>query len=280
MCGIVGIALQKGCEVTKPQLLAHMLRELLFEAKARGRDATGVAFASGHRIGVVKNNVDASEFIASREFGTACRRYIKTESDDSNMNTTVILGHTRAKTKGTPSVRFNNHPIVTSNTVGIHNGVISNDEELFKEYKKTYPSFERRGEVDSEIIFQLIDYLSYVTKKSASEAIRWASGLLKGSYACAIIDKANPYQLWLFRDYNPISLCCFEDVGLIMFASSIDHIRAATRGTPARNLGRATELLIPERHCLGINLFTNSFYMFKLRSALAQSHQSASSYCL
>jgi len=280
MCGILGIALQKGCEVNRPQLLSHLLRELLFESMARGSDATGVAFASGYRIGVIKNNVDATDFIADRAFNMACRRYIKLGNHvDHNMNTTAVIGHTRAKTKGTPLVRYNNHPIVTPNIVGVHNGVITNDEALFAEYKRRFESFERRGEVDSEIIFQLIDHLVTSRKMEMSEAILEASAVLRGSYACALIHRKNPYQLWLFRDYNPTTLVCFEDVGLIMFASSLNYIRAATLGMPSRNLGQPTEILFPQHHCIGINLFTNSIYVFKLRSQWAHSNNQAATCC-
>jgi glucosamine 6-phosphate synthetase-like amidotransferase/phosphosugar isomerase protein len=280
MCGILGMGLQKGCDISNPQLLTHLLRELLFESKSRGSDATGVAFASGYRIGVIKNNVDASEFVATREFSSACRRYIKIGNiADTNMNTTAILGHTRAKTKGTPLVRYNNHPIVTSNIVGVHNGIITNDEALFTEYKEKYKPFERKGEVDSEIIFQLIDYFVTVRNMPMSQAILETSGLLKGSYACALIHRKNPYQLWLFRDYNPATLVCFEDVGLVMFASSLNFIRTAITGMPARNLGPATEILFPQHHCVGINLFTKSLYIFKLRSQWANRNSCAAGCC-
>jgi hypothetical protein len=77
-----------------------------------------------------------------------------------------VLGHVRAKTKGSEYNPHNNHPIIISDTIknaenpyigdntiiGVHNGSIRNDDELTKKY-----NFSRVGDVDSEIIFQMIN---------------------------------------------------------------------------------------------------------------------------
>src|SRR5206468_12703929 len=69
--------------------------------------------------------------------------------------TTQLLVHVRDYTKGHPSLAANNHPIRHGSVVGIHNGIIVNDDELFE-----HESIERAEAdmtVDSEIIFALAE---------------------------------------------------------------------------------------------------------------------------
>ena len=46
-------------------------------------------------------------------------------------DTSEALVHVRDYTKGHPTLLANNHPIRHGSVVGIHNGVIANDEEIF-----------------------------------------------------------------------------------------------------------------------------------------------------
>jgi glucosamine 6-phosphate synthetase-like amidotransferase/phosphosugar isomerase protein len=66
-----------------------------------------------------------------------------------------LLVHVRDYTKGHPGLAANNHPIRHGSVVGIHNGVIANDEQLFGEYgiARAEPGMT----VDSEIIFALAE---------------------------------------------------------------------------------------------------------------------------
>jgi len=65
----------------------------------------------------------------------------------------VIL-HTRMATQGSPENNHNNHPIITGNIVGVHNGVMHNDYNLFQ---KIGPG-RRIAQVDTEAIFAAIAY--------------------------------------------------------------------------------------------------------------------------
>jgi hypothetical protein len=65
---------------------------------------------------------------------------------------TVIL-HTRMGTKGTEQNNLNNHPIRSGKTVGVHNGWVNTDDDMFA----NMPNVKRMGEVDSEAIFAALD---------------------------------------------------------------------------------------------------------------------------
>ena len=47
---------------------------------------------------------------------------------------TQVLVHVRDYTKGHPTIEANNHPIRHGAVVGIHNGIIVNDDEIFARY--------------------------------------------------------------------------------------------------------------------------------------------------
>lgn len=261
-----------------PELVKYILRGLLVESQTRGSDATGVAFVSEKSIAVLKNNVGAKDFLADDAFNAACKEYIKLDGMIS------IIGHCRMKTKGTETDRHNNHPIVTDNAVGVHNGIISNDEKLFKQFQKKHTTFERKGEVDSEIIFRLIDHFTHVRKRKMSDAIRSTAMLLHGSFACALVDRDRPYLLWLFRDYNPIDIYNYTKCGVIVFASDDRFIVKATGDVGRRELGRPIKMHLPMHHCMAINLKTNSVYRFKLKTDIRvdrdQQHLYGYGYCV
>ena len=66
---------------------------------------------------------------------------------------TQLLIHVRDYTKGHPSIAANNHPVRHGPVVGIHNGIIVNDDELLGAH--ACARAEPRMTVDSEAIFAL-----------------------------------------------------------------------------------------------------------------------------
>jgi glucosamine 6-phosphate synthetase-like amidotransferase/phosphosugar isomerase protein len=98
------------------------------------------------------------------------------------------LVHVRDYTKGHPSLEANNHPIRHGAVVGIHNGIIRNDEEVFAEF-----GFDRASPgmtVDSEAIFALME-----AERSSARAL----DKLYGSMATAWMDEREPDTVYLAR---------------------------------------------------------------------------------
>ena len=86
----------------------------------------------------------------------------------------------RDYTKGHPTIEGNNHPIRHGAVVGVHNGIILNDEELFEQHGSTRAQPEMT--VDSEAIFALVEETDEVL----------ALEQLHGSMATAWIDERDP----------------------------------------------------------------------------------------
>lgn len=215
MCSIFGIAYQEGCELKDNKLMAALLTRLFREAESRGRDASGLAFVSAAQVNVIKKDLPASEFVDLPEYKETMDNYGGIFCDEYRRRPISILGHCRAQTQGTKRDNKNNHPIVRSEVVGVHNGMISNDYELFNRHANNFP---RNALVDSEIIFALIEH--YAKDGDIGRAIRKATSVLRGSMACAMIHVKQPHLLWLFRNSSPCTIYHFVESGFIMWAST------------------------------------------------------------
>ena len=137
MCGIAGYSLSKASSVERT-LAAQALLAGIAE---RGADATGYAFRGlGSQVSVVKQRTGASKLLESVRIPAAA---------------TDVLVHVRDYTKGHPTIEANNHPIRHGSVVGIHNGIIENDDDLFAAHgwERAHPEMT----VDSEAIFALAE---------------------------------------------------------------------------------------------------------------------------
>jgi glucosamine 6-phosphate synthetase-like amidotransferase/phosphosugar isomerase protein len=170
MCGIAGYSLSPESPV-KRTLAAQALLAGIAE---RGADAVGYAHrGTGTSVTVHKRRSGASALLDEVHVPGA---------------STQVLVHVRDFTKGHPKIEANNHPIRHGAVVGIHNGIIVNDEEIFSHY-----GFERAQPemtVDSEAIFALAEHA-----EGSPEALEE----LHGAMATAWLDERVASTLFLAR---------------------------------------------------------------------------------
>jgi len=170
MCGIAGYSLSPNCRVDRT-LAAQTLLAAIAE---RGSDAVGYAYRSDTpEIAVTKQRGGAGDLL---------------ESMSVPRDATQLLVHVRDFTKGHPSIAANNHPIRHGSVVGIHNGIIFNDDEIIGEHG--FRREEPEMTVDSEAIFALAEEAD--GRASAFEECR-------GSMAVAWLDERRPDVLFLAR---------------------------------------------------------------------------------
>src|SRR5919201_6166531 len=137
MCGIAGYSLS-GSSTVERTLAAQALLAGIAE---RGADAVGYAHRCPAR---------AVEIHKQRSGASALLEQVVLPAD-----ATEVLVHVRDYTKGHPRIEANNHPIRHGAVVGVHNGIIFNDDELMEQH-----GFERAEPlmtVDSEAIFALAE---------------------------------------------------------------------------------------------------------------------------
>jgi len=170
MCGIAGYSLSPESSVDRT--LAG--QALLAGIAERGADAAGYAYRDGSpEVHVRKQRSGASALL---------EHLVVPQSANQ------VLVHVRDYTKGHPTIESNNHPIRHGSVVGVHNGIVLNDEEVLAAH-----GFERAHRdmtVDSEAIFALAEW-----GDSRAEVLEE----LKGSMATAWVDERRPDVLFVAR---------------------------------------------------------------------------------
>jgi glucosamine 6-phosphate synthetase-like amidotransferase/phosphosugar isomerase protein len=220
LCGIAGYSLSVGSRVE--QTLAT--QTLLAAIAERGSDAVGYAYRGhGLPIAVHKQRGGASALLDRLQVPGEARQ---------------ALVHVRDYTKGHPSLVANNHPIRHGSVVGVHNGIITNDEEILSDH-----GFERAEPgmtVDSEAIFALADESS--SRPGTLEE-------LHGSMAAAWFDDREQETLFLARGIGR-PLWVGEGRDELFFASTRKALELVERYAGVRlrkrELGEGTFVAIAE----------------------------------
>jgi glucosamine 6-phosphate synthetase-like amidotransferase/phosphosugar isomerase protein len=171
MCGIAGYSLSADSRVERT-LAAQALLAGIAE---RGADAVGYAYRGpGDAYPVVTKQRTPARDLLER---------IRVPD-----HATELLVHVRDYTKGHPSIPANNHPVRHGPVVGIHNGIILNDDELLADF--SCARAERQMTVDSEAIFALAAHSA--NDPRALEA-------LTGAMATAWLDQREPGVVFAAR---------------------------------------------------------------------------------
>ena len=198
MCGIIGYV--KGRKEIDKTELQYIMHDMFIASQARGTDATGYGYINKDGRAVVdKAPIVAAEFV---------KRLNDINFDEVN----ILLGHTRAATKGDPKNSENNHPIVSkdSGLVLVHNGIVNTKKKL-----------KTDGEVDSEVILRLIEL-----RQDVVAGIKFAEENYSGSAAYALIGVDFPNRVYLVRSGNPMVLAYIKELDLVLFASTETIIKA------------------------------------------------------
>ena len=127
-------------------------------SESRGKEASGIAISVNGSIYVFKEPVSASKLITSEQYTKLFKDVIKRDSyaDGHLTSPLVVLGHSRLQTNGPSEFNINNQPVVKDGSVGIHNGIIVNDEKLWE----LLPELERKYAVDTEVFLSLLQSYS------------------------------------------------------------------------------------------------------------------------
>jgi glucosamine 6-phosphate synthetase-like amidotransferase/phosphosugar isomerase protein len=167
---------------------------LLAGIAERGADAVGVAYrADGESVTVTKQRTGASALLENLSLPARARH---------------VLVHVRDYTKGHPTIDANNHPIRHGAVVGVHNGIIENDDALFARYgiERAHPEMT----VDSEAIFALVN------RRPGDLTVLEE---LHGALATAWLDERDADTLHLARGLAR-PLWIGRDRGMLFFAST------------------------------------------------------------
>ena len=168
MYGIVGAIAQRP--------VAAILLEGLRRLEYRGYDSAGLAVLD-----------DSGRLDRRRELGKVARL---AEAVAANpLPGTLGIAHTRWATHGEPATH-NAHPHVSHDgCMLVHNGIIENYEELRRE--QLAAGYVFTSETDTEVVVHAI-HAELAPGQPLVEAVRAATGRLRGAYALGVIDAADP----------------------------------------------------------------------------------------
>lgn len=154
MCGIFGIIKETPIEKSHVSLLA-------LHARQRGRDSSGLFFKGQDSYTAIRSDYDISDLLAKTSF----------------IDTTILIGHSRLITNGFAD----NQPIIRDGVVLIHNGIIVNDESVWKRVDVV-----RQFQIDSEAIIGVA--LQYLNAGGDMDGLSdFIFSECKGTISCALL---------------------------------------------------------------------------------------------
>jgi len=249
MCGIFGIIAKKGASCDKTAFHRSII-ELFKLSEPRGREASGLVISSHDDVSIFKRPIAPSSMLRSSDFKSfvkASEAAYKVDGNGATSESYAAIGHCRLVYNGTETVVGNNQPIITDRSVGVHNGLITNDSELWSQHG----DIDRRLDTDSEVIYRLID--SFVEKgKDLPQAISLAFAELTGTASLGFF-RNDARLMALATNNGSIYTAYFEKLGVFVFASEMFILESfvakgplggKAQGTPVKQLAADHGMII------------------------------------
>lgn len=162
MCGIFGIF---------EEAKSNMFYELGKLSESRGKEASGLMVLDEDEISIKKYS---SSFQKSD-----VKKYIKNKKFS---NKAKYFGHTRLETSGSYKNNQNNQPVETESLIVLHNGIITNYEQLNRKY-----CFDRNIYLDTYVINELFEL--FLVNNSIVESTKLVMHELEGEASLLIYFK-------------------------------------------------------------------------------------------
>ena len=233
MCGIFGVVMGEA-STYRPASLAVTLKHLFKLSESRGKEAAGLAVLSGGTIQVYKDAVSASELIRSGRYKSFLKQVLLSDGSSKgggeDRRPLAIIGHSRLVTDGTQEEHHNNQPVIVDGAIGIHNGIVVNCEELWRQF----PSLKRRYEVDTEVLLSLIAGF-YRDHQSLVEAVKMAFSLIRGATSIAVL-LTDINGVVLATNNGSLYVCMNKTRGIFIFSSEKYILQMLTKRRPVRRM--------------------------------------------
>lgn len=154
MCGIFGIIAPEVINKKDLKLLAQ-------HAKQRGKDSSGLIFFKNDQYNISRADYNIDKLL----------------NKTKPYNSSIVLGHSRLITNGLAD----NQPVVREDVFVLHNGIIVNDNEIWKDL-----AVERKFQIDSEVLVGItLEHLK--NGKSINDLADVIMSKCVGVVSCAIL---------------------------------------------------------------------------------------------
>jgi len=276
MCGIVaalayGNVDDKVKDKIRQEAMIFSMTELLQLTQNRGKEATGIVtmFDDCDYLGL-KMGVCAVDFIM-RFGGTKedYEGYLKVWR--KKYNARMSLGHCRKPSTGggaSADDNVNNHPIKVGDILGVHNGTLLNDDEIFKNL-----GCKRDGNVDSEAIFRLLNHYTNDGQEPFSlDGLSEVCRRIDGTYSVLAISGSNPFQMAGFRDGRPLEALLIRPLQILVLASEKEFLKSILlrleKMSHLYQIGKLKFPVIEEEMCEVASLPDDHAYIFDTRAEI------------
>lgn len=203
MCGIYGYLGKKNA--IKKSI------EGLHKLEYRGYDSAGIAYVRNKKIVIEKSLGNVQNLKELLNF---------------KIKSNLAIAHTRWATHGKISLE-NCHPHSSENFVLVHNGIIENYDILKKDIDE-----QLNSQTDSEIIVKIVEKFYKNSNKNLKndekilQSIQKTINVLKGSWACLLIEKNKPDKIYIFKNKSPLLIAVSKEESIIasdIYAMSDDQ---------------------------------------------------------
>ena len=260
MCGIFGIEIAENLKLS-PKDLMQIVNSIFKLSESRGKEASGLAVRFKDSIYVLKEPITSSKLVKTSKYRELFNQTLKAEGYDGVQLQApiLILGHSRLQTNGQSEINTNNQPVIKDGAVGIHNGIIVNDDKLWK----SYPELKKKYDVDTEVFLSLLQMFR-AQGKSVVEAVRLVFEHIEGSASVAVqFDDEN--NLILASNTGSLYMALSKSEKILVFASEKYILQQVLDNKFLKELFTnqpITQVKAGQGYLFDLNLITN--HMFSL----------------
>ncbi len=206
MCGILGLI--KNTDVSKEDLNIEDIIKTLFQlSESRGSDASGIAYSIKKSTTIIKAPEKAAVLTKSIQWNKLFREI----SSNSNSTSFFVIGHSRLATNGDSREDQNNQPIQGKNSIVIHNGIVVNEDQIFKKY----PTLHKKNKTDSELFILLYELF----KQKGYSSISSVQKIFSEIYGESNIALADTIENSIILATNTGSIFYVQIHNILIFAS-------------------------------------------------------------
>jgi len=226
MCGIFGVFIDSQSKLDSTAI-NNIVKSLYLQSETRGKEASGMIALGEHGLHYGKSAMAPSQLVRSSEFNQALQRRL-TEFEQGKVPCFAWIGHSRLVTNGLQENNLNNQPVVSGKLVGVHNGIVVNDKDLWEKY----PGLARQGEVDTEGVLATLQGIASSTNDMQS-LLKTFFDDIYGTASVAVLSATGDAAL-LATNCGSLYYAVGADPKIVIFASErfiLESVLAKAKAT-------------------------------------------------
>jgi hypothetical protein len=226
MCGIFGLVVHKDTGY-QPGFIKQSLKILAQLSESRGKDSSGLVIRNefDKRFYIFKGAVYLNCLLKMKEVTHQIDRILSSSYSNfrgRRRNTFAVMGHSRLVTHGSQLDDLNNQPVVKDGVIGVHNGIIVNEDELWSRH----PEMQKAYEIDTEVMLALIKNYMRAGWDFAAAMSKTVQAIFGTVAAAFFIDDLSILGI---TTNNGSLYTLTDEIGLLAFASEEFYLKRLAR---------------------------------------------------